>query len=116
MFCPLGVEMLSQNDFFTKAILGPTKKVELGVPLSFDKSQVAYAYGIRKLRRSDWLKDTIRAEVVDHLEIPAGFITLEDMAARLTKQALSPWVVGLWLAGLVLAALALLAFVSRYWF
>jgi hypothetical protein len=102
--------MLSQNDFFTKAILGPVIKPQLGVPLSYEKPPIAYAYGITRLKRRDWLKDRIRAEVAEQLDLPAEFVSLHDRAAEVTKSKSNAWKAGFWLAGLTLVAgLTLLA-------
>ena len=91
--------MLSQNDFFTKTILGPVKKPELGNLLSYEKSNVAYAYGITRLKRKDWLKDSIREEVAHHLDLPIGFVSLHDRAAILTQSKSIAARAGFWLAG-----------------
>ena len=111
--CPLGVEMLSQNDFFTKAILGPVKKPELGVPLAIEKNNVAYAYGITRLKRRDWLKDPIRSEIAEQLDVPAEFISLDDRVAHLTQTTAKSWSIGFWLAGATLLLGGVVAMVLR---
>lgn len=74
----------------------------LGIPVTYEKSNVAYAYGITRLKRRDWLKDRLRTEVADHLELPQEFVSLRDHAADVTEPKSNPWKVGFWLAGTTL--------------
>lgn len=99
---PVKCEMLSQNDYFTKAILGPVRSPELGQVLSHEKSNIAYRYGVTRLSRRDWLKDPIRSDVAEYLELPAEFVILSDRIERLTRPRFGALSFGFCLAALTL--------------
>jgi hypothetical protein len=88
----------SQDKFFSNVILGANQNLVLGVPVNSDKAFLGYHQGVKRLTRGDWLKDPVRAEISQNLQLPGSFTSLEDSAALISMPARSASIIGLWLA------------------
>jgi hypothetical protein len=98
----LGSKLPIQNDYFTKTILGPNRKVTLGQPLNLSRPGVAYANGVKRLPRAKWLADPLRDELLRQIDIPPSFARFEDVAAKRTRTTQRTWLIGFWVAVLAL--------------
>lgn len=83
----------SQDDYFTRSIVGDKLQARLGVASGIIGLRGARQMRHIKLSRHAWLNDPDRSKLARHLRLPSSFTSFEDKVAQETNPEYTHWLV-----------------------